>query len=298
MIFISLRGFAFEYTKYNIHIVASDKDSLIAENIVSFLKKDIDDFQKKIGAYPNLKTNIYLASGNKDYQNLNIKFPEKIVEFSKAFYSRSNNCIYLHAPEYFRTIKNLRETLLHEYIHSFVYYFWENAPLWFHEGMAVFFSKHSPNIKEFYLVLSIFNDKKLSLKDMEKVYPKTKTEWVIFYEKAALTIEYLSHHYKRQFNFFIDNAHSNGDFYLDFERAFKITQKQFENDFQRYLKRFVVGAFFISITGILWSLIPLGLVIAWIRKRIINKKIYKIWEEQKFNTVENKEISEKNTNIK
>jgi len=40
------------------------------------------------------------------------------------------------------------------------------------------------------------------------------------------------------------------------------------------------------------------LVIAWIRKRIINKKIYKIWEEQKFNTVENKEISEKNTNIK
>ena len=71
---------------------------------------------------------------------------------------------------------------------------------------------------------------------MEKVYPKTKTEWVIFYEKAALTIEYLSHHYKRQFNFFIDNAHSNGDFYLDFERALKITQKQFENDLIVYLE--------------------------------------------------------------
>ena len=182
---------------------------------------------------------------------------------------------------------------MHEYIHSFVNHFWKNAPLWFHEGMAVFFSKNSSGVKEFYLVLSIFNDKKLSLKDMEKSYPKTKTEWIIFYEKAALTIEYLSHHYKHRFNSFIDNSHPNGDFYSDFENAFGITQHQFSTDFQFYLRRFVIGAFFISISSILWGFIPLGLLIAWLRKKIKNKKIYRNWEEQEIIDSKNKEITEK-----
>ena len=297
LIFIPLRGFAFNYTKDNIHIVSANKDSLIAKKIVTFLKTDIDNFQKKIGSYPDLKTNIYVASNNQDYRNLNKKFPKKIVEFSQAFYSKSNNCIYIHSPKYFKTIKNLRITLLHEYIHSFVNHFWKNAPLWFHEGMAVSFSKNSTGIKEFYLVLSIFNDKKLSLKDMEKSYPKTKTEWVIFYEKAALTIEYLSHHYKHQFNNFIDHAQANGNFYFDFDNAFNLTQKPFENDFHNYLKRFVIGAFFISISSVLWGIIPLGLLIAWIRKKVINRKIYKNWEAQEFITLEKSDLSEKNTRL-
>ncbi len=295
LIFIPLRGFAFECYKDNIRVISSDKDSLIAKKIISFLSDDIDDFQKKIGSYPDLKTNIYIAEDNRDYQNLNKKFPKKIVEYSQAFYSKSNNFIYIHNPIYFKTIRNLRTTLLHEYIHSFVNHFWKNAPLWFHEGMAVSFSKKSTGIKEFYLVSAIFNDKKLSLENMEKSYPKTKSEWIIFYEKSAMTIEYLSHHYKKRFNYFIDHAHPNGNFYLDFDNAFHLSQKQFANDFHQYLKRFVIGAFFIGISGILWSLIPLGLFIAWIRKKIINRKIYRNWEEEENIVLENEEVSEKNT---
>ena len=264
-------------TSGNISITADKKDLKFAQKIIDEMIFDIDFFQRKIGNYPDLPVKIVIACDEEDYlTKANTK--SDIIEFSQAFYSRRNKTIYIKEPTEHRSFVKLRKILLHEYIHHFVWFYWKNPPLWFNEGMAVYFSNDLSLDREFNFIKNYILGNSLSLEQMKYRYPGNRIEWESFYAKSAMAVKYLFTKREKEFYKLWDNALPSRDFNKIFLKSFLFTPQGFSKLFEEYCKSHFKIEILLASTGIIWGILPLVLMIAWIRKQFINRKIRRKWE--------------------
>lgn len=141
------------------------RDAKIALQLGNNLQENISKFQKSIGQYPKLKTQLVIATSEDDYRN-RFRSRKEIMEFSQAFYSPSRKTIFIRNPRDKIKYNRLNRIVFHEYLHHFVFHYFYNAPLWFHEGMAVYFSGDFSQQREINLAIQYFLRNTLSLKEM------------------------------------------------------------------------------------------------------------------------------------
>ena len=266
------------------------------------MDKDIQSFQKKVGSYLNVPVNVVIAPDSKVYNSWT-KQQSAIVEHSLGFYNRRNRTIFLKNPKYLKNISNIRKLLLHEYIHHFVGTFWKAPPLWFNEGMAVYFSNDMRIEREMNFAKNYVLGNSLPLEQMKKTYPENMIEWESFYAKSGLAVKYLYSKKRNSFYRLWDKAGSTGDFEEAFLNSFFMTTRTFSNQFEDYTKiHFRMGILMAS-TGLIWGVLPLILIVAVIRKKIKNKKTVESWENnidivpEEKNDIEQMENLRKNEGI-
>ncbi len=272
----SLQALSISEDEITIHFSASD--SIIAENILNSFSKTIFQFQKKIGQYPNLPVEIILTADDSEYFYLTKT--SKIIEFSNAHYNPKTGKIYIRNPKNGRSFVRLETILLHEYIHHFVRHYWKNPPLWFNEGMAVYFSNDLSFDRELNFIRNYILGNSRTLEMMKRKYPENRIEWEAFYAKSALAVKYL---YKNENNAFY-KLWENSAPDKNFERAFRISffksTREFSNFFEDYSAKHFRIEILLASSSILWGLLPLILLIGWIRRKIKIKKIEKQWREE------------------
>jgi len=139
LIFFLFSYFIFAETTIFENITIQSNKPEFAENLAQNLSEKIFEFHKKIGKYPNMNVNILIAENRKEFQIWTGK-NTGIIEHSQAFYDGSTDTIYIRNLKEIKNIEKLKRTLLHEYIHAFNRHYWKNLPLWFNEGMSVFFA--------------------------------------------------------------------------------------------------------------------------------------------------------------
>jgi len=263
----------------NIQVTAPAADSLIITQIMQKFELDILEFQRKIGQYPDLPVKVIVAEDDDEYMAY-ARSSSDIIEFSRAFYSRRENTIYLHNIREHRNFVYLNQILLHEYIHSFVAHYLKGPPLWFNEGMAVYFSNDLSINREFNFIRNYILGNSRNLEQMKYRYPENRIEWESFYAKAGLAVKYLYKKRKNQFYRFWEKASYKNNFNQIFMNSFFMTPYDYSVYFEEYSKKHFTTEILLASTGLIWGILPLILIIGWIRKKIINHRIRVKWETE------------------
>ena len=259
-------------------MIGNEKDIKIIHKLLSQFDADIRNFQRSIGSYLDSKITINIAADNEEYLSWT-KGNSRIFEFSQAFYNRNNETIYLRHPSQLKSIITLRRILLHEYIHHFIGKFWQNPPLWFNEGMAVYFSGDLGMERELNFARNYVMGNSRSLEMMKYHYPRNQIEWESFYAKSGLAVKYL-YRKKEEFYRLWDNSKPHRNFEAAFRKSFFMTTRDFSIIFEEYAKTHFRSELLLASTGMIWSILPLILIIGVIRKKIRNRKKLKAWNEE------------------
>lgn len=232
-----------------------------------------------MGAYLDEPINIKIAADKKEYETWT-ENGSAILEFSQAFYDRKSDTIHLRNPSEWKNLSHLRRLLLHEYIHHFVGHFWKNPPLWFNEGMAVYFSGDMGFERELNFARNYILGNSRTLNMMKYGYPRNQIEWESFYAKSGLAVKYIYLKKRVEFYRIWDLAKPDHDFDSAFFKAFQMSTEEFSRQFENYAKTHFRVEILLASSGIIWSLLPLVLIVAVVRKKIINRRKLKVWERE------------------
>ena len=278
IIALSASNIKYEKIHYrDIILFAEAKDTLAASQFIIQLDEDIQSFQKTVGSYLDTPVKIVVAADSKVYDNWTQKH-SAIMEHSSGFYNRRNKTIFLKNPKYLKNVSNIRKLLLHEYIHHFVGCYWKNPPLWFNEGMAVYFSDDMGVDRELNFAKNYILGNSRQLKQMKKRYPKNMIEWESFYAKSGLAVKYLYSKNRGSFYKLWDKEGTSRDFESAFLNSFFMTTRTFSDQFEAYSKTHFRIEILMASTGLLWGVLPLILIVGVVRKKIKNKKTVESWE--------------------
>lgn len=239
--------------------------------VIEQLNANIDTFQRKIGLYPDLQFNIVFAESQKSYYAMTNNM-SPIFGNSDAFYDPNKKTMFFKPVRKYLLIgKSLNNTLLHEYIHLFVNNYVPDAPLWFHEGMAEYFTSGITFENEIAFSKNFLAGNTLKLTEMRTDYPKNRIQWDVFYLKSTLAIQYLLKEKNAAFMRFWDYTKQGYPFDDAFLSAFHYSDVGFSTDFEIYLQSQTIKSFFMGGFGLLWSLMPIILILSWIKKQLFNK---------------------------
>lgn len=256
-----------------------EADRQIMKELLPLIVADISGFQRAIGFYPDIEGEIVVSPDREYYQKIISGF-SGIVEFSEALYIPSERTIYIRNPRDLRDFRRLQKIVLHEYIHLFLDSVFYDVPLWFHEGMAVFFSGDLSFDRELLYARDFLLGNSLTLNEMVHQYPESRIRWESFYAKSALAVKYLYNEKREEFYNLWEYSATRTDFGEAFFRAFNLTPHQFSPLVEEHLKRRFRIEILLAFTGIIWGTLPVILLFAWLRKKWINRKIKQDWEKE------------------
>lgn len=274
---IALNAIEWQSWKYgDIRVTAAPKDTSYATMVVKRLHQRINAFQMKLGVYPTNPLNIKIVPSRQEYRRIT-SGKGKIVESSEAFYSPRERLIYVRSPEQvnFEIYDNL---LMHEYIHWFLDETLDNVPLWFHEGMAMYYSGQYGFETYYNFSRYRFMGYKLSLRDMAYNYPADRSYWSMFYLTSVFAVNHLATTRSADWTVFWDMVSYNynrsdsnitvkSDFSRTFNAAFRTSLYGFSRDYDKILRRYGWQFPLIGINAILFSLLPFVIIAGWLRSR-------------------------------
>lgn len=259
-----LRGDKIKYENNLIEVLANKEDKALALDIMEHLPKLIDRFQMDIGVYPKFKARIYLSHNQQDFKNLVATFGG-ITEHSNAFYSRRDSLIYIKSFTEIGTNESFYQILHHEYIHAFIDYHFKDAPLWFHEGMAIHFSKQFSTNMVYTLGTDYITGDIPTIDQMESRYPQDSNSLTTFYAKSAMAVEYL---YKKNSLAFSRIFTTNSYFNIAFNRSFGYSQEKFYADFEKdFQEKIIINAVY-SLGTLVGLAIPIIFIWGWILRML------------------------------
>ncbi len=264
---LSATVFSKTYNFDQISVEASRDDSLLVNYILTDFYASIETFQQKIGWYPDLAVNIKIAASQAEFLEL-AKTNTSIIHKANAFYDLQNKCIVLHHPRNKPIFHKIRRILMHEFIHLYVDAKWENAPLWFHEGMAVYYSGGLAWHQEYLYLTSYLFKNNLHLSKMRSAYPQNEITWELFYAHSASTVHFLSKFHKDNWQRFWDNSNPNWD--TAFHQSFLLNEKSLEKLLTRHNSYSLWLVALVFVSSLIGLLMPLLLIIAWLRRMYKN----------------------------
>lgn len=272
-----------------ISISASPRHSTYAVSIAEHLSQRIGDLHRQIGIYPKAVAEFEIVHDAEAYALLSKG--RKIIEHSDAFYSAIERKIYIRGPEQIND--NYLKILLHEYIHWYVDYIFGKAPLWFHEGMAVEYSGQFGLERYYHFARYSFWGERMSLSNMYFDYPQRRQDWDLFYLTSAFVIKYMRESEPQKWQAFWDYAarYHRSSFSAAFYYAYRLPANAFTKEFEAYTRRIGWQYLFIGFNGIVLSLLPLILTIAYFVRRHKMQQLpdLVITEEEPENCPEEKE---------
>ncbi|MCF7920996.1 MAG: hypothetical protein K9N06_13940 [Candidatus Cloacimonetes bacterium] len=262
----------------DIYVEYMKRDARIAVKLGRRLAEDISHFQKQIGQYPELSTHLVISADESDYESKLDKSRE-IMEFSQAYYSPRTRTIYIRNPRDGLNYRDLNRIVFHEYIHHFVFHYFSNAPLWFHEGMAVFFSNDFSQGRELNLAAQYFMKNTRPLSSMQE-YPDNRIEWESYYAKSALAVRYLFTKRQRGFSRLWEKAEPQRKFNAAFQRSFYQTVYEFSRNFEEYQSNHFKSMGMLFMGSILWMLLPFLFLFSIWRRKVQEKQLLRDMEAE------------------
>ena len=287
-VFLNAQKLNDDYEQHITVNVFSDKDVRFIDLIKDELSDRIVKFQFEIKSFPDIDIVINVAPDKATYNNW-VRGKEKVFENSSAFTNLKTYEIFIKNPTQFYDNRKFINVLLHEYIHIFVDYHFTDAPLWFHEGMANYFSEKQTLNQTFnYVRNNAFNKNYLLIKYAYR-YPEQKANIEPYYFQATLIIKRTYEDKMKNFINLFYYAEEHSRFSDAFLAAFGKSQEEFLRNFEKEMNNFFKTHFYIGIMLLTWSLFPIFLIIAKIKQNRRTKKLLEKWDIEEQLAVTNNE---------
>ena len=282
-----------EYEEYLHFELYSEREERVVPFIQRELAKGIVNFQYEMRSFPDIDVTIHIAPNREMYQDWvterNIKLPNTM-----GFADLNNNNIYIQNPRYIRGNRQLIDLLLHEYIHIFVHHHFNDAPLWFHEGMAWYYST-SISLNQTFQFMSnnAFNSNYLLIRYSYN-YPENTANIEPFYFQSAMLLRKINEEYRNQLFSLIDFGAQGQSFTEAFMNSFFMTDIEFLNIFESDLQVFFKMNVYKGLILLTWLSFPIFLIIARIKKNRRTREILAQWEIEEANGIQNSEFGVRN----
>ncbi len=240
------------------------------DKFLASLNDRIDALQMSTGVYLDIRAEIYVVASRAEYQKL-AQGKNSIVEFSDAFYSSREKRIYIRSAD--QIWENYGGVIVHEYVHWFLEEILMGAPLWFHEGMATMQGGQLGMDRYLYYVRERFWGNKMDLFQLAYDYPEQRKDWEMYYLSSYFAVKYMQDKDAsswRNFWGYVAANYRQGQktrFTAALAGAYQTTLYDFNTDFAAASKKQAYIYLIIGINSILFSLLPIVVVIAMLKRR-------------------------------
>jgi len=270
----------------------------VAEKILSQFSEIVESVNREVGFYPDSsfvpiesglqrtgisgKVKLILCHSKKDFKEYILRFKD-LPEKSEAFAIPQKAVIIIRNPRDMEVNTDFFQVLTHEYNHILLHTIAAdvNIPLWFDEGFAQYFAKQWDIRREFIFVRNGIIGNLLDLNAYNYRYPEFQDQVEIFYLQSYYTIKYLINRFsKEKFQDFLEALQESTDFKKTFFDIFQIPLYRFIVDARNSIKTHTILTVFYSGFGLLWMIIPILLIIAYARKRLLGKRVEEIWDKE------------------
>ncbi|MCL2065011.1 MAG: hypothetical protein FWG98_11680 [Candidatus Cloacimonetes bacterium] len=251
------------------------------ERLISFIRRELARaivlFQFELKSFPDIEITINIAPDRETFSNWinerNVRLPNAL-----GFADLKNNHIFIQNPRYIRSNKRLIDLLLHEYIHLYVNYHFDDAPLWFHEGLAWHYSEKITLNQTFqFMTNNAFNTNYLLIRYAYS-YPENMMNIEPFYFQSAMLIRKMTDENKNQLIRLFDLGAQNQSFTEAFMNSFFMSDIEFLRIFERELQTFFRLNIYKGVILLTWLCFPIFLIIARIKKNRKTKELLAQWE--------------------
>ena len=258
-----------------------DKDRNIAEDILNRFTPIVSELNREVGFYDVPIIQLVLTHSKKEF-NEYISLSD-IPENSVAMAMLGLSKIVIQNPKILPPHNDFYQILKHEYLHLMLHAISNSqfVPLWFAEGFVQYYAKQWNLQREFTFVSEAIKGNKLNLMSYSYHYPKNDRQVEMFYLQSYYTFKYLLKRFgTTRFYDFIESLHNNKEFFVAFRYSLGIDVQQFLDDAQNSISSHSIMAVLYSGLGLFWMIIPLLLIIAYVRKRRMRRKIEQVWVEE------------------
>jgi len=178
------------------------------------------------------------------------------------------------------TLREYRVTMIHELIH---YLQGQNVPLnltpvWFNEGLATYYSGEFGLPERVLVSKSLWRHRMIPLIKLGNIMKFSQPQAAMAYAESASAIEFLDVVYGSETISRIFNSMQKG---IAFDRALSLAldneEANFEAQWQKYLSQKYNWIFLLDIQNILWLIIPVLVLVAYVSIRRRNKATLRQW---------------------
>jgi hypothetical protein len=192
--------------------------------------------------------------------------------------------VIMKTPDYAHTtLRQYRTTILHELVHLTM---GQSVPLnlmpvWFSEGLAIYFSEEFDSRSRVVVSFAMLKKRLISLDRLSDFLRLGQPTAELAYAESGTVIEYLASAYGVTVFQEIQTAMKRGkDFEMALALATNIEPADFEFHWREYLSKNYQWVFLLDIQYILWVVMTILVVLAWLSIRERNKKTVRKWDEQ------------------
>ena len=278
---ISPHVFNSEYEQFIIVHTFTENDEKIIAQIKNELSDRIIQLQQTIRSLRDLEITINIAPNPSIYAEW-ILGKHIVFENSIGYAELETNQIYIKNLSSLPGKPELITLLMHEYIHLYIYDHFPDAPLWFHEGMAHYFS--SPiNLEQIYYWWTNAFKKGYLLDQFPYTYPENEEELTPYYFQSFLIFRHLMQTKDNKLQDLFYLSEKNNNFHDCFTNIFYRTPESYVLDFYHHtlvrelrVQKAIKYAYLVALVIILTAVL---LFYFRIKKQMRLEKLHQLCEE-------------------
>ncbi|MEA1986276.1 MAG: peptidase MA family metallohydrolase [Candidatus Marinimicrobia bacterium] len=287
----SLFGIEKKYKKFT--IIYNKQDELVANKLTKEIQLEIIRIKKKYNLELNNFQIIISDSEDKFKGEFGKDFPDWAVAAAK-YPSRK---IILKSPSFSKQyIPELRKTVIHEMVHISLEPIIKNKyfPRWLNEGMAQYEAEQFSIQKKILLGRILLYSDYMQLNKIDDVLKFKTRKANLAYAQSVSAFKFLidefgTENYKKFLIFLSENQKVEDAF----KNAYKFSLQEFESYWNLWAHKRYKFYVLIDINSMIWMLMPVLLLIAWIVVKNRNSQKFKQWEDEELYELLKKESEKK-----
>ena len=268
----------------DVKIKYSGKNSSIPQLTRKIINKNYQRYENFLGLEEDLNMNCIIVTNKEELLR---ELGHQVPEWLAGVMDYRKNRIVLKSPK-FENISHeqYESTIKHELVH-----FMQNSvvplsitPNWFDEGVAEYLVKRHTIRSQIILSRALNREKLIPLDELNFAFSPNRTKSQLAYAESSSLIDFLMIAYGEEI---IKDILTNIKAGQTFSRAwFSATGMEYEHlDFhwQKYIKKRYKWIFLLDFKYLIWLIMPVILIIAFIIKKITNQEIINEWDEESEN---------------
>ena len=283
VVFILIGSFTWseELKKEYFTIEYEPSDAKFAKKIAERFPSIIAETNKNVGFYSSDRFKIIIVHSKAKFKEM-IESSSRLPEKSLALAIPSQSTMIALNPPSMPAKTDYFKVLTHEYLHLLLSEVKGDihVPLWFNEGFVQYFAGQWSFTREVEFVMRALQGKSLNLNLYNYRYPDHNSHVQTFYMQSYYTFKKLVTSYSlREVQRFLDDLSEQKDFRTYFLSFFGVSVRKFLERARESIPSHIILSVFYSGFGIIWVIIPIILIVAFIRKKYVAKRIEEEWEK-------------------
>ncbi|MBN2018351.1 MAG: hypothetical protein JW794_09525 [Candidatus Cloacimonetes bacterium] len=259
----------------------NEEDRVVASTILDNFSKIVSDVNREVGFYDIPAVQLVLTHSKKEFDQYITQ--GNLPENSIAMAIPSLYKIIVMNPKKLPPHTEFYKVITHEYLHLVLHSIApiKHLPLWFEEGFVQYYADEWNINREMNFVTEALKGNMLELQSYSYHYPEQKSRVVIFYLQSYYNFRYLIKRFGVQKLYeFIDKLHLGEDFNVSFMQVFGMSVTSFLETAKKSISSHTIMALLYSGLGLFWIIIPILLILAYLRKQRYRRKLEAIWENE------------------